>query len=193
LKAVLEHVGLKAVLELDELDELSLPGGAALAVPFLGEHADLAVRTKSAYLFRLGGHSVLAVADLNNIAPEVYEEVRAAVGPVDVLFLGMECDGAPLSWSYGALLSKPLPRKMDQARRFNGSNCDSGLALLRQFEPKQAYVYAMGQEPWLTFVTSIKYTEASRPIVESNRFVEECRKLGITAERLFGLRDLLLQ
>ena len=39
---------------------------------------------------------------------------------------------------------------------------------------------------------SIKYTEASRPIIESNRLIDTCRERGITAERLFGEKEILL-
>jgi hypothetical protein len=58
--------------------------------------------------------------------------------------------------------------------------------------PKQVYVYAMGQEPWLTYLTSIVYTEESRPIVESNRLVAECRARGVESERLFGSKEIEL-
>ncbi len=58
--------------------------------------------------------------------------------------------------------------------------------------PKEVYVYAMGQEPWLTFLTSIQYTEQSRPIVESNKLVEECRRRGLAAERLYLKKELVL-
>jgi hypothetical protein len=50
----------------------------------------------------------------------------------------------------------------------------------------------MGQEPWLNYVMSIKYTDQSRPIVESNRLLEYCRSRGIIAERLFGEKEILL-
>jgi hypothetical protein len=33
---------------------------------------------------------------------------------------------------------------------------------------------------------SIKYTNESHPIVESNRLIEACHDCGIVAERLFG-------
>ena len=39
---------------------------------------------------------------------------------------------------------------------------------------------------------SIKYTPESNPIVASNRLVATCRERGITAERLFGEREILL-
>ena len=58
---------------------------------------------------------------------------------------------------------------------------------------KSAYVYAMGQEPWLNYVMSIKYTEASRPIIQSDRFIKACQARGLTAERLFGEKEILLE
>jgi hypothetical protein len=50
----------------------------------------------------------------------------------------------------------------------------------------------MGQEPWLNYVMSIKYTKDSRPIVHSNRLIQECRSRGMNAERLFGEKEILL-
>jgi hypothetical protein len=51
----------------------------------------------------------------------------------------------------------------------------------------------MGQEPWLTYLTSIQYTEESRPIVDSNKLVAACRNSGLIAERLFGQKEIFLQ
>ena len=65
------------------------------------------------------------------------------------------------------------------------------MPLIDIFNPKEVYVYAMGQEPWLEFISSIKYTEESNPIIQSNRLVEECEKRGIIAERLFGEKELM--
>ena len=50
----------------------------------------------------------------------------------------------------------------------------------------------MGQEPWLNYVMSVKYTPESNPIVQSNQLMEACRSEGIVAERLFGEREILL-
>ena len=36
----------------------------------------------------------------------IERRVRAHTDPVDLLFLGMECDGAPLTWLYGPLLTR---------------------------------------------------------------------------------------
>jgi L-ascorbate metabolism protein UlaG (beta-lactamase superfamily) len=192
LKLVLQNIGFKQVREIDELESIEIPGGAIMGLPFLGEHADLNIRTKIAYLVTLRGRSVLCAADSNNIEPRLYEHLHRLTGDVDVIFIGMECDGGPLSWLYGPLLTKPLARKQDQSRRLNGSNYDRGVNLVNRFNPKQVYVYAMGQEPWLTYLTSIQYTEQSSPIVESNKLVTDCRERGIESERLFGHKEILL-
>ena len=104
----------------------------------------------------------------------------------------MECDGAPMSWLYGALLTQPIVRRNDQSRRFDGSTYEKGVAIVDILKPKQVYVYAMGLEPWCSFLTSIQYTDESRPIVESNRLVAECAKRGIVSERLYVRKELLL-
>jgi L-ascorbate metabolism protein UlaG (beta-lactamase superfamily) len=192
LKLVLRHIGFKNVSELDEMETFEIEGGGITGLPFLGEHADLNIRTKLAHLVKLNGRSILCAADSNNIEPKLYEHLQRLIGNVDVMFLGMECDGGPLSWLYGPLLTKPLARKLDQSRRLNGSDYDRGFDIVNRLSPKQVYVYAMGQEPWLTYLTSIQYTEESRPIVDSNRLVEECRGRTIGSERLFGTKELFL-
>jgi hypothetical protein len=82
---------------------------------------------------------------------------------------------------------------MDNSRRLAGSNYEQAIGIVDRFNCKEAYVYAMGQEPWLNYMMSIKYSEESRPIVDSNRLIMECRKRGITAERLFGEKEILLE
>jgi hypothetical protein len=122
---------------------------------------------------------------------KLYERIHDIVGDVDVVFLGMECDGAPLSWLYGPLLTDELPRDKDTSRRLSGSNYEKGMKLVKAFNPMEIYVYAMGQEPWLEFISSIRYTDESNPIVASNRLIAECRENGLVAERLFGEKELL--
>lgn len=50
----------------------------------------------------------------------------------------------------------------------------------------------MGQEPWLNHVMSIKWSAQSKPIVESNKLLEDCQSRAIVAERLFGEKEILL-
>jgi len=192
LKLVLRNIGFTHVTEIDEMETIAVEGGGITGLPFLGEHADLNIRTKLAYLIELQGKKVLCAADSNDVEPKLYEHVRAQTGDVDVVFLGMECDGGPLSWLYGPLLTKPLARRQDQSRRLDGSNFEKAYDLVQRLKAQQVYVYAMGQEPWLTYLTSIVYTDESRPIVESNKLVAACRNAGLTSERLFGQKEIIL-
>lgn len=192
LRQLLEQIGFRHVIELSPMEELSFENGSIVAVPFFGEHCDLAIDTKSAYLVRVGDHSLMFAADSCNIEPALYRHLRKELGSVSALFLGMECVGAPLTWLYGPLLSSPVPKDLSDSRRLNGSNYEQGIDIVRALGCREVYVYAMGQEPWLNYVMSLKYTEASRPIVESNRLIEECHRQGLRAERLFGEREMFL-
>jgi L-ascorbate metabolism protein UlaG (beta-lactamase superfamily) len=191
LKMALRNIGFERVVELDEMETISAPGGSIVGLPFLGEHADLNVGSKLAYRVLLNGTSFLMAADSNNVEPQLYQKLFKALGDLDVLFLGMECDGAPLSWVYGPLLTKPIDRKMDQSRRLSGSDYEKAIAIVDQFKCKHVYVYAMGQEPWLNYVMCIKYSDDSNPIVASNKLIEECRRRGIVSERLFGQKEMI--
>jgi L-ascorbate metabolism protein UlaG (beta-lactamase superfamily) len=193
MKLVLRHIGFANVTEIDEMESIAIPGGEITGLPFFGEHADLNIRTKLAYAIRLLDKTVVCAADSENIEPRLYELMHEALGDADMLFVGMECDGAPLSWLYGPLLTKPVARKVDQSRRSNGSDYEKAIDIVNRLNPEKVYVYAMGQEPWLTYLTSIVYTDASRPIAESNRLVAECRRRGLTAERLFGCKEMMLR
>lgn len=192
-KLILQKVGFKNVVEIDEMESLPVPGGSVTGLPFFGEHGDLNIRTRIAHLITLNNRRVLCAADSRNIESKLYERIHAATGDIDVIFLGMECEGAPLSWMYGALLTKTLDRKMDQSRRLNGSDCDRGMDIVNRFNCQQVYIYAMGQEPWLSYVTSIVYTDKSLPIVESNKLIEACRSKGIVAERIYGAKEMFLE
>jgi L-ascorbate metabolism protein UlaG (beta-lactamase superfamily) len=192
LKLILQTIGFDNVREIDELETIEIDGGSITGLPFLGEHGDLNIRTKIAYLITMKGRTVLGAADSNNIEPRLYDHLGELVRGVDVVFIGMECVGGPLTWLYGSLLTKPMPRKIDQSRRFDGSDFEKAIGIVDRLKPKHVYVYAMGQEPWLTFLTSIQYTEASKQIVESNKLVEECRRRGITSERLFCQKEIVL-
>jgi L-ascorbate metabolism protein UlaG (beta-lactamase superfamily) len=192
LQLALERIGCPQVQELREGGRIPIPGGEILGLPFFGEHADLDVQTKLAYLVRVEPHSLIFAADSCNVEPRLYEHVHRAVGDVDVVFIGMECDGAPLSWIYGPLLTQRISRAMDQSRRLSGSNYEQAIDIVRRFNAREVYVYAMGQEPWLNHVMRIRYTSESQPIVDSNRLVRECRARGIVAERLFGEKEILL-
>jgi L-ascorbate metabolism protein UlaG (beta-lactamase superfamily) len=193
LKLILEEIGCRNVIELDHMESLEFENGSIAALPFLGEHSDLNIRCKAAHLVRIGNRTLLFAADSCNLEPRLYEHLRRELGDVNVIFLGMECDGAPLSWLYGPLLTKKIERALDESRRLAGSNFDQAIDIVRRFNSKEIYVYAMGQEPWLGHIMSLVYTEQSRPIIESNRLIEECSANGICAERLFGEKEIFIE
>jgi L-ascorbate metabolism protein UlaG (beta-lactamase superfamily) len=193
LKLVLKNVGCRNVVELDQMESLEFENGSITSLPFFGEHSDLNIRCKAAYLVRIGKRSLLFAADSCNIEPQLYGHLYNEIGDVDAIFLGMECDGAPLSWLYGPLLTRKIDRAMDESRRLAGSNFDQAFDIVRRFNMKQLYVYAMGQEPWLGYIMTLKYNEQSRPIIESNRLIQECVKRGVHAERLFGEKEILIE
>jgi L-ascorbate metabolism protein UlaG (beta-lactamase superfamily) len=193
MKLLLETCGFTNVIELSDMESLPIAGGEIIGLPFFGEHADLDVKTKMAFLVRLGNRSLLFAADSCNIEPHLYDHIHRDIGDADTLFLGMECDGAPLTWLYGPLLGQRLERGMDESRRFNGSNFEQAMDIVQRFNFREVYIYALGQEPWLSHIMSLKYTPESRPIVESNRLIEACQNRGIIAERLFGRKEVYLQ
>jgi thioester reductase-like protein len=193
LKLMLQQIGFEDVREIDDLEVINITDGYIAGVPFLGEHGDLNIAAKAAYLVNLKGRSLLCAADSNNIDNQLYSHLQQIFGDLDVLFIGMECDGAPYNWAYGALLTQQVPRKIAQTRRLDGSNSQRAIALVNQLNPQQVYVYAMGQEPWLTFITSIVYTPESTPILESNKLIDYCHSRGLISKRLFGCEEILLE
>ena len=192
LQLALRQIGFPQVRTLDELDSIALPDGEMISIPVLGEHGDLNIATKTAYWITLKGRSILCAADSNNLDLSLYRHIHHLLGDLDVLFIGMECDGAPFTWAYGPLLPQPIPHQQAQTRRLDGSNADRAIALVNQLNPKQVYVYAMGQEPWLIYITSIHYTPESAPIQESNQLVAWCQQQDRLSERLMGRKEIEL-
>ena len=191
IKLLFQNIGFDNVIEIDELEEIKFKDCTITGIPFTGEHCDLNIKAKSCFLVAIKQFKFLFVADSRIIEKKLYERIFPLVGNVDVIFLGMECDGAPLSWLYGPLLTETITRENDQSRRLSGSDFEKGMHLIDVFQPKEVYVYAMGQEPWIEFISSIKYTDESNPIVQSNKLVGECIARGLVAERLFGEKELL--
>lgn len=192
LKLALQHIGLNQAKTLDELESITLPDGEIIGLPFFGEHADLNIQSKMAYFINLQNHKFILAADSNNLEPLLYKHLNAYLGDIDILFLGMECDGAPLSWLYGPLITTPLAKNFDKARALSGSNFERAWEIVQAMNCKQAYVYAMGQEPWLNYIMALEYNDQSPQIVESNKFLAACKQQDIPCERLLGKKEWLL-
>jgi L-ascorbate metabolism protein UlaG (beta-lactamase superfamily) len=193
LKLALQAIGFPRVDEVGDLEAIDVPAGRIVAIPFLGEHCDLDIQGKCAWRIELAGRSIMLAADAANVEPRVYEHVRRLLGEVDILFLGMECDGAPLSWSYGALLARPLGREPDRSRTASGSNHAEAAAMLEALRPSRFYVYAMGAEPWLHHVMVIPQDADSPRVRDPRRLVAEYRERGMEAAQLRGRKEVHLE
>jgi len=190
LKLMFNKIGFDNVIEIGEMESIKFEDCTITGLPFIGEHCDLNIQAKICHHVQMGDFSMLFVADSCNVESKLYEHVQKLVGDIDIVYLGMECEGAPLTWLYGPLLSEDLDREKDQSRRLAGSNFQRGKELIDIFNPKEVYVYAMGQEPWLEFISSIKYTPESHPIVQSDKLLKYCEEEGVIAERLFGEKEI---
>ena len=192
LKLLARKIGFKSVVEMDTLERIPLPGGEIIAVPFMGEHADLP-HGKTAYVIRAGHKKILIAADSNCLDRRVYENVRRSIGVIDALFLGMECVGAPLSWSCGPFLPFKPDFSHEQSRRYRGCDSEGAMNIIEAIGAKEIYLYAMGLEPWLEYLLGLALTEDSEQIKQSNQLLSNLRLKGFSsAQLLFGKCEIHL-
>lgn len=192
LKLLAHAVGFGRVVELDALQSITLPDGEIIAIPFLGEHADLP-HGKTAYVVRANDNRMLFAADSDCLDQEMYRHIRRLLGPIQTVFLGMECVGAPLTWTGGSLLPRQPKHSINQSRRYKGCDSNRGLGLLEAVSAERLYVYAMGLEPWLEFLLGLAYTPDATQIKEAQRFLRLARENGLLEARLLsGKQELYL-
>lgn len=190
MKLMLKYLGFKNVITLNSFEDIDLNDETKIsALPFLGEHGDLDIRSKNAYYMKVYDLSLIFLADSNNLDPNLYEHIFDYTGPVDMLFIGMECVGAPVSWLYGPMFSKNLSREHDQSRRLSGSDFKKALDIISKSNCKEVNIYAMGMEPWLSYIMAVDYTQDSIPMIESDKLVSHCKAIGLPAERLYGKKE----
>jgi L-ascorbate metabolism protein UlaG (beta-lactamase superfamily) len=192
LRLLAENLGFSNVREVDCFDEIAFEGGRIMAIPFLGEHNDLPA-AKSAYLIETTSQSILFAADSNCLDAAIYEPIQRLAGPIDVLFVGMECVGAPLSWVYGPMLPQKSERRHDQSRRSNGCDAAKALTLARSVQCKKAFVYAVGREPWIKHLLALNPAENDPYIGEIDKFIAGMKdELQGDAKLLFGKSEILV-
>ncbi len=192
LKLLFKYLGFAKVIDVEDLDTIIVPGGQITAVPFLGEHGDFNIRTKTTYAIHLNDQKILCIADSVALDETLYHHVHQHIGDIDILFLSMECDGAAPTWLYGAFLPEPFPRSMALSRKLNASDCDAALHMVNVFNCKKIYLYAMGQESWLNYIMNIQYPEDSIPMIEVNKLKQICQQKNIAFETLKNYEELVL-
>jgi L-ascorbate metabolism protein UlaG (beta-lactamase superfamily) len=192
LKLLCQKIGFKNVVELDALDSVALPDGEITAIPFMGEHADLP-HAKTAYVVRAGNQQIMLAADSNCLDRRMYEHLRQILGPIETVFLGMECVGAPLSWTSGPFLPVMPEFAHEQSRRYNGCNSTRALDILEAVGAQRIYIYAMGLEPWLEHLLGLAYTDDAEQIKEAGLLLGHARRRGFAeAQLLYGKHEIIL-
>lgn len=185
LKLLAKKIGFGNVVEVDALESIALPGGEIVAVPFMGEHADLAYG-KTAYVVRAGNNRILFAADSNCLDESMYRHVRRFLGPIQTVFLGMECVGAPLSWSCGPFLPERPAYGIDQSRRYKGCDASRGLTLLKAVGARRIFIYAMGLEPWLEYLLGLAYEPDAIQLGEAGKLLAQYAEAGLQEARLLS-------
>jgi L-ascorbate metabolism protein UlaG (beta-lactamase superfamily) len=192
LRLMGSELGFNRIIEMDSMEEISLSDGAIIAVPFLGEHGDLA-HGKTGYVVRCGNQQVLFAADSDCLDDQIYEHVCKALGPVETVFLGMECVGAPLTWVFGPILPIKMEHHHQQSRRLKGCDSKAALGLLEKVGAKRIYNYAMGLEPWMHYILGLGLSDDSIQMKEARSLLARARGRGfLAAECLVGKRELYL-
>lgn len=192
LELVSKHLGFGSVLAPNPFETIELKSCRVQTLPFLGEHGDLDINSKLGYRLEVAEHSIIFLADSNNLDTKLYEQIRDIYGPTVTAFIGLECVGAPISWSYGPLLFGSVSREMDQGRRTKGSNAARAIQLVRALGCQRVFVYAMAIEPWIGPMGGSCIENDSFQDLEIKAFIRECRALGIEAELLNGSKSLTL-
>lgn len=190
LRLCLEHLGFEDVREVRDGDEIALPGGAAVALPFVGEHGDLPIAAKTTYLVALGDRRLFVGADTRGYDLDLLAFLRREFGGVDDVFIGMECQGAPLTWMYGNLFPAPVDRRTSQSRRLNGCDAVEAAQLAEALGARRVFVYAMGEEPWLQHVMATSYTPDSFQYAQIDELEALCGSGGVGFQHLVNRADI---
>ncbi|MFC6632385.1 MBL fold metallo-hydrolase [Microbulbifer taiwanensis] len=181
------------VMEVDDLEEIEIPDGRIVSLPFLGEHGDLNIRSKTAWYVEAYGKKCFFGADSSNPDGNLYEQLGKIFNNLDVLAIGMECVGAPYTWAYGALHTKKVPKAIKNSRRLDGSDCDQAVPMVEAFNAKHVCVYAIGLEKCFKYFNGLEHEEDSRQVQESTKFLEACKQIDVPAEMLFCKKTIHLK
>jgi L-ascorbate metabolism protein UlaG (beta-lactamase superfamily) len=184
--------GFDKVVAMQPFETLELASCRLQTMPFLGEHGDLDVHSRLGYRLELEDQTIVFLADSNNLDPMLYEHIRELYGPADTAFIGLECEGAPVSWAYGPLLFGAVSRNMDQSRRTGGSNAARALKLIETLGCRRVFIYAMALEPWMAMFGGAPCDESSVQAREIRSLLGECAARGIQAELLDGSKSFAL-
>lgn len=184
MKLIMKRLGYTTVDVVDPFDAIKFDEGEIVSLPFSGEHADLDIHSKQTILVDIKGKRFFFLVDCDAINPALYKAVAMITGRVDAAFVGMECYGAPLTWLYGPLLTKPISRRDDESRRLSASNCERAWRLIKEMNCPEVFIYAMGQEPWMRYLMGLEYQPGAIQLQQVSSFMARCREAGVKVQQL---------
>jgi L-ascorbate metabolism protein UlaG (beta-lactamase superfamily) len=191
LKLLLKNLNFN-VYEMEDLEEIHLEGGKLISIPFLGEHGDLNIRSKTAWYVELYGNNIFAGADSSNLDNNMFKHIYKITQDLDILAIGMECVGAPYTWLYGALNTAPVTSAISKSRRLNGADFEKSKHMINIFNPKKVLIYALGLETWYQYLIGVSYSENSQQIIESDKLTKYCEDRNIPVYLLEGNHEITL-
>lgn len=190
MKLILQRLGFNNIDVVDAFDTIAFDEGEIVSLPFSGEHADLNIHSKQTIFVTIKGRKFFFLVDSDAIDPALYKTVAKIVGTPDAMFIGMECFGAPLTWLYGPLLTKPVSRRNDESRRLSASNSERAWRLVKELGCSKAFIYAMGQEPWLRYLMGLEYKPDAIQLKQARSFIDQCVASGVEIEHLNIAREM---
>ena len=156
---ILEQTGFTNVIEIDDLEAIRIDGRLDYRPAVPGRALRPQRAHQSGLCGPVGRAQLLFAADSCNIEPRLYADICTSLSATwTCCSWAWSATARRCSWLYGPLLTRPLSRK-------HGSFAAAGRLQLRarsvdcgRSQCSEVYVYAMGQEPWLNHVMSMKYT-----------------------------------
>jgi hypothetical protein len=192
LELLLRHLGIGNVRALNAFDSVALADGKITSLPFPGEHVDLDIHSRQGIHIELHSRRFAFLVDSDGRDPTLFRRIAGRLAaPLDAIFIGMECHGAPLTWLYGPLLTRPVSRKDDESRRLSGLDSARAWQVLQAWPASRVFVYAMGQEPWLAYIMGLEYTADSVQMKEVAALLDRCAQDAIPAEHLYISREVV--
>jgi len=191
IELALHYLGFRNVRSMRAFDVVEFRVGRITSLPFPGEHVDLDIHSRHGIYIEIAGRRFSFLVDSDGSDPLLFRRIARRIGrELDALFIGMECHGAPLTWLYGPLLTRPISRRDDESRRLSGLDSQRAWNILQEFDSRKIFVYAMGQEPWLRYIMGLEYTPDSVQLKEMEALLARCHEAGREAEYLYVSRDM---
>jgi hypothetical protein len=78
---------------------------------------------------------------------------------------------------------------MSDSRTLSGSNAAQAAGIMTQLGASEAYIYAMGEEPWLGHIMATTYNDDSYQLKQVAEFIAWCEDRGIPHGHLYGQRE----